>query len=102
MLAKKYRLPIQSVIKNKAQPVRGRFFFLKIYSPALNYGRFGVIISKKTAPAATLRNKLKRVVYDFIRIHREKFPIADYAITILPPAVSLPKDVFLQELTNLF
>ncbi len=32
-----------------------------------NYSRFGVVISKKVSASAVVRNKIKRIIFDFIQ-----------------------------------
>lgn len=64
MLAKKYRLPIQSVIgKKEWGKLKTPFFLIKIFSNQFSYARFGIIISKKVAPKATARNRIKRIIF---------------------------------------
>ena len=63
MLSKKYRLPIQEFLLKRAQIKRSPYFTVKIFDTALPYSRFGVIISKKIAPKATTRNRLKRLIF---------------------------------------
>lgn len=64
MLAKKYRLPIQSVLNKSGRSFKGRCFLFKVFPSKMDFNRFGVIISKKVAKRATERNRLKRIVFD--------------------------------------
>lgn len=34
------------------------------------YSRFGVVISKKVSASAVIRNKIKRIIFDFIRLNK--------------------------------
>ncbi len=68
MLAKKYRLPVQSVINRKGQTFRGRYVTLKMFTSTRPHGRVGVVVSKKTAGLATERNRLKRLAYGAVDV----------------------------------
>lgn len=63
MLAKKYRLPVQSVLNQRNRTVRGRYFNIKIFPPTTPFVRVGVVVGAKVALKASARNKLKRAVY---------------------------------------
>ena len=63
MLAKKYRLPIAEFLDKKAEVKRSLYFTVKTFVTTLPYSRFGIIISKKVAPKATDRNRIKRLVF---------------------------------------
>jgi len=107
MLAKRHRLPIQSVIKKSGQTLRGRYFLFKIFDSDLEYNRFGVIISKKVAKNATLRNKLKRIILnafrDYIFSGQKK---QDFLIIVSPQIANLdPEKIKLEishHVSNLF
>lgn len=101
MLAKKYRLPVQDFISKRGQIIKTQYFLLKKISSSNNSSRFGVTVSVKTAKKATERNRSKRVAYNFIREYYKEIPAADYWITILAPAVNLPKEKFQKELGKL-
>ena len=63
MLAKKYRLPIQEVVKKTGETLKTPYFLIKIFSNNFSYARVGIVISKKIAPKATDRNRLKRKIF---------------------------------------
>ena len=64
MLAKKFRLPV-NIFPAKARIFyRGGHFTIKISSNNLSYNRVGVIATKKTAPRAVERNRLRRKIFD--------------------------------------
>ena len=93
MLAKKYRLQIQDWLKNKNKKIftrKSNFFIAKFSSNKLNFSRFGVIISVKVSKSAVKRNKIKRIIFDFIRLNKfYELPGNDVAITVLPPTAKL-------------
>lgn len=98
MLKKKFKLPIQLFPGKRGRLLKSSYFTLKIFPAEKAWSRFGVTISNKTAPKAVKRNELKRLVFNWAKENGSQLPIADYWITILPPAVSLPKEDFLAEL----
>jgi len=65
MLAKKFRLPVNTFPVKARIFYRGQRFTIKISSNNLSYNRVGVIATKKTAPGAVERNRLRRKVFDF-------------------------------------
>jgi len=101
MLAKKFRLPIQlwmnparNEISNgvkdknkKAITKKGNFFIVKVLPNNLGLSRFGTIISLRVAKKATQRNRLKRIIFNFIRLNNFHLrPGKDFLITVLPVA----------------
>ncbi len=67
MLAKKYRLPIQTVLNKSGRNFKSRCFLFKFFLNNLNFNRFGVVISKKIDKRAAERNRLKRIIFDSIK-----------------------------------
>lgn len=68
MLAKKYKLPVQSFAKKR--PVFSRrceFFGVKAAPNSLAFSRFGAVISRKVFPSAVKRNKLKRLFFRVVK-----------------------------------
>ncbi len=95
MLAKKFRLQIQNWLKDKNKRISTRksdFFIARFSKNKLNFSRFGVIVSTKVSKSAVKRNKIKRTIFDFIRINKfYELSGNDVAITILPPVAKLTK-----------
>ena len=99
MLAKKFRLPIRpwmNPVRNKisngvkdkdkkAITKKGNFFIVKTLPNNLGFSRFGTIVSLKTAKKATQRNRLKRTIFNFIRLNNFHLrPGKDFLIIALP------------------
>jgi len=85
MLAKKYKLPIQSFLAKKPK-VTGKtnFFMVRQLPNNFDYSRFGVVISKKVSASAVVRNKIKRIIFDFIRLNKYNLkPGRDILFTVL-------------------
>lgn len=102
MLAKKYRLPVQSVLSQKGIARRGRYFYVKVFKAALPYSRAGVVVSGKVAPKASARNKLKRLVYEKLRVVLPQLAAADYLVIAQPAVYEIgAADGMIKELENL-
>lgn len=105
MLAKKFRLQIQNWLKNREKKIITRksdFFIVKIAANELNFGRIGVIISRKVSKSAVRRNKIKRTIFDFIRLNEyHKISGKDILITVLPLAGQKEKSEIENELSRL-
>ncbi len=73
MLAKKFRLPIQQWMRDKNKRTitkKGNFFIVKTAPNGLKFNRFGIIISSRILKRATQRNRLKRMIFNFIRLNK--------------------------------
>lgn len=104
MLAKQYRLQIQDWLKNRNKRIisrRSDFFIVRISANDLLFSRFGVIISAKVSKSAVQRNRIKRIIYDFIRLNKlHEIGGQDAAITVLPAVAKLKKEEIEKELKN--
>jgi ribonuclease P protein component len=71
--------------------VRGRYFALKYNENERRvHSRFAIVVSKKIYKSAVKRNKIRRRVYEVIRLYKDTFKKPyDVAITILDPQVLL-------------
>lgn len=111
MLAKRFRLQIQDWLKNKKNLPAGRqeitsrrsdFFIIKISANSLDFSRFGVIISLKVSKSAVKRNKIKRIIYDFIRLNNlYKVGGRDVVITVLSATAKLERSEIEKQLNSL-
>lgn len=62
---------------------RSLFILLGIKKNDLNYSRFGIIVSKKIAKKAVVRNKIKRKIREILR-NRIKEIDRGYDVVIIP------------------
>jgi len=108
MLAKKFRLPIQTFFGPEDKKntgfiqKRNRYFLLRVKENGLGFGRFGIIVSSKVSKSAVKRNQIKRIFFDLIRterIHEKKQK--DFLITVLSPASQLGKLEIKKEIFSL-
>ena len=104
MLAKKYRLPIQSVLNKSGRTFRGRSFLIKVFLNPVNFNRFGVVISKKVSKLAVKRNWIKRIVLDTAKkfVAAENKNKADVLIIISPIMIKMEKADIIKELEEVF
>jgi ribonuclease P protein component len=71
MLAKRYRLPatfFKSQPATRPEKRENDFFTARRYHSCRAYSRFAVVVSKKVAPLAVTRTRLRRLVYEYIRL----------------------------------
>ena len=104
MLAKKFRLPIQSWLKERKKITtrKSDFFVIKASDNNLAFSRFGAVISKKVSKSAVKRNKIKRIIFDFIRLSKlHEFANKDVLIIVSPKTAELKKEEIEKELANL-
>lgn len=105
MLAKKYKLLIQKFLKTagRRKVDRNKFFIIKSKPNNLPFSRFGVTVSGKVDKSAVKRNKIKRIIFNFIRskeYHLMKDG-GDVLIIVLPPVGKLKPIETKKELTKI-
>jgi len=100
MLAKKYRLPIQSVLNKSGRTFRSRSFLIKTFVSSLEFNRFGVVISKKVDKRASKRNQIKRTILDGVKgfVSESNVPKLDVLIIISPNMIKTEKTDIIKEL----
>lgn len=94
MLAKKFRLPIGKWNKERSRKTivkKGVFFIVKSAPNNLEFSRFGVITGSKTVKTAVRRNRLKRLIFNFIRLNEYFRPAGKDALIIVQPAANKAK-----------
>ncbi|PIR98596.1 MAG: ribonuclease P protein component [Candidatus Colwellbacteria bacterium CG10_big_fil_rev_8_21_14_0_10_41_28] len=69
MLAKRDKLPIQKFSPKAKTVFRGNFLSIKSDKNGLGRSRVGVVISKKIAKSAFLRNSIRRLVFNYMRTY---------------------------------
>jgi ribonuclease P protein component len=71
MIVKRYRLSRKdfTACYKSAKIVASSLFVFKFKKNLLDYNRWSVVISKKISKKATLRNKLKRRIYEILKKH---------------------------------
>jgi len=108
MIPVKYRFhghgSLRYLFKN-GEAVRSRYITLKyIANPKRKHSRFAVVVSKKVHKSAVGRNRMRRRLYEIIRLEQPKLAgVYDVAIIITNAEVlSAPHDELTAGLTELF
>lgn len=78
------------------------FFILKFVSAPNAVKRFTVIVSTKVSKKAVLRNRIKRVVREYIRLRMDKFTPGDYALIVKPALAKTQSKEWREKLRQLF
>lgn len=65
--------------------MRGTYFILHYRPNGLSVPRLGLVIPKKQAHAAVLRNAIKRQAREFFRHHRSGLPPLDLVLRLAQP-----------------
>lgn len=100
MLQQANRLPHTQRI-SKGKSFTCSFFLVKYTANDLTQPRFGIIISKKVDKRATVRNRIRRLLHQFIQDHLSDFPKGkDYLFIIHLPFSELTDELLLN-LSNL-
>lgn len=105
MLKKQHRLAKTKDIKAVFKQGRGFFnpyFAVKYYCERFAKIRFTIVVSTRVSKNATRRNRLKRLVREFVRLRLKNFRSGDYVITLKPEAVKVTEKELLLSLEKLF
>lgn len=95
MLKKTQRLSKQKVqyLLRKGNYFSNSYLGIKCLPNKVQIHRFSVIISKKTLPTAVDRNRLRRQLYELIRLNPLNLSNHfDCLIVVKPPLLKLPPD----------
>ena len=103
MFEKKHRLAKSKDVKNTLS--RGRSFFNSHFSVKFakkfeGVSRFTVVVSTKVSKKAVLRNRLKRLTREHIRLQVKNFEIGDYALMVKPVASKCSDQELLAKLSD--
>jgi len=83
MLSKKYRFKNFDFKKfQKSNKISNEVLTLMKIQPENNIPKFSIIVDKKNIKKATKRNKIKRKIYEAIRLNLDKIPLGYYLIKV--------------------
>lgn len=54
-------------VRSEGRVVKGNLFLLSFLKNNLSFSRFGIIVSKSVSSKATKRNRIKRLIREFVR-----------------------------------
>jgi ribonuclease P protein component len=80
MLAKKFHLSRKDNIKEivtKGTELRSPYFIIKMCPAAQEPTKFAIVVSAKISKKAVERNKLRRQIYEIIRLNLNEFSPSD-------------------------
>lgn len=82
--------------------MRGRYFVLHYRPSESSSARLGVVVAKKLARRAVLRNLIKRMAREHFRLTRESLPAHDLILRLNAPALTVSKRALRGDLSALF
>ncbi len=103
MVMKRFTLPKACLLRKKGEfdrvyrqgrRLHGKGFSLIFAANAMEYNRLGISVQKKTGRAVD-RNRIKRIIREAFRLHREVFPDRKDIVLTVRPGFSLrsPADI---------
>lgn len=81
--------------------LRGRFYMLHYRPNGLDSARFGVVVAKKLAKRANVRNLVKRIAREIFRRQREATPACDLIVRLHAPVANATRAELNQDLLQL-
>ncbi len=102
MIPKEHRLSKSADVKQTT--ARGRSFFNPFFvikalqSPGAP--KITVIVSTKVSKKAVVRNRIKRVVREIVRVHISQFKAGSYAFILKPKSATIPSAHLREEVYN--
>lgn len=101
MFAKNHRLAKTKDVKMAF--AQGRSFFNPLFAVRFlvrpgHASRFTIVVSTKTAKKAVVRNRVKRILREFIRLRLVRFKDGDYVITVKPKVFGEEEGAVLKQL----
>lgn len=108
MLTKKIRFHghggLRYVYKN-GSAVRSRYVTVK-YSknPYRKHARYAVVVSKKVHKSAVGRNRIRRRIYEYLRMHHDKLPSPHDVVVIVSSSelIDMPAEKLQRQLDDVF
>jgi ribonuclease P protein component len=104
MFKKEHRLAKTKDVKAAFEQGRGFFnpyFSVRRAFEKTERKRFTVVVSTKVSKTATTRNRIKRLVREFIRLNMDSLKPGDYIISAKPKVMGLETDAMLGFLKKL-
>ena len=82
--------------------LKGRFFMIHYRPSTLDTARMGVVVAKKLAKRAHLRNLLKRIVREQFRKQRATLPLLDIVVRLHAPVTGASRAMINADVVQLF
>lgn len=91
MISKKFRFHGRGVLKKlykNSRPVRSQSMVLRSQVlPHRSNSRFAVVVSKKIAKSAVVRNRIRRRIYEILRNCHSEIDSRDYVVIVTSPDI---------------
>jgi ribonuclease P protein component len=97
------RASIQRLYKNSKMVRSGSFGLRYAQNPRRNEYRLAVVVSRKVSKSAVVRNRIRRRIYEYVRILSTSFDgPTDLLLTVYDESVAeMPTEALRQEVTKL-
>ncbi len=95
MIAKKFKIPKKHIalILKKGESFDSKLFVVRFWENKIEFPRFRIIVSTKFAKKAVDRNKIRRRIYEALRlITKEKSNLRHLDIVFIPKKQILKKE----------
>lgn len=93
MIAKKFRISTKAWATQRhnvpLRVVNTELCLMRSFKTTLPYARVGVVVSTKVDKHATVRNYIRRVIYNVFQKFLHQLPIADYTCIVRPKTKNL-------------
>lgn len=105
MIAKKFRLSTKVWATQRhnvpLRVVNTALYLIRSFKTTLPYARVSVVVSTKVDKRATIRNAIRRAIYDAFQARFDKLPIADYTCVVKPGIKSLTRVEIINKIEHL-
>lgn len=104
MIARRHRLTKQDRIPallRQGRMLMGKLIVVRFRENNRPSARFAVIVSTKIAPRAVDRNRLRRQLYELLRLHGEKFANKPHFDILILPKTSIMNATYSEIETSL-
>lgn len=87
-----------AALRTASGRTRSRLFALRWGSSPAGVTRLGLAVSRKVSKRAVIRNRIKRIIRESFRAHREALPAVDIIVIAQPPAAGTAAHALRQDL----
>jgi len=87
-------------VLREGRKCRNTLFLLACQATGQAAPRLGITVSKKVSKRAVVRNRIKRQVREYFRLHQNEMPAQDFVVIAHPPAANTEHNTLTQELAN--
>ena len=99
MFSKKHRLAKTRDVKMafaQGRSFLNPFYTIKFRAKPDGEPRFTIVVSAKVSKKAVVRNRIKRILREYIRLRINKFALGDYVVVVKPKLAQEREDIILR------